>query len=536
MPEAVRGAVMPKEFNVTGLCIPEKNYMVDISGRIDIIVQNYISKGKYFTINRARQYGKTTTLYLLEQRLKDQYMVIRLSFEAADEMFASLYALTVGLVRKIGRILKMQGANASLVEEWELPVSKLFPLDDLGEKITALCRCSGKEIVLIIDEVDKSSDNQIFLSFLGLLRNKYLEQQQGNDCTFTSVILAGVYDIKNLKLKLRSDQEIKYNSPWNIAADFTVNMSFMPEEIAGMLQAYEQDAHTGMDIETMSRLIYAYTSGYPYLVSWLCKTMDEQIPKKDGFGTKAAAWTKEGLTEAVKELLAKPGILFDDMTKKLNDFPELKKMLYIILFKGGKIPYNPDIYEIQVGFMFGFLKDDKRTVAVSNRIFETRMYDLFLSEEVLESRIYKAAVLDKNQFIHDGRLNMEHVLRKFTEAFNDIYADADQKFIEENGRRFFLLYLKPIINGTGNYYIEARTRDRRRTDVIVDYHGEQYVCELKTWHGNEYNRRAEKQLIGYLDDYHLSTGYLVSFNFNKNKQVGVKRLHIDGRTIIEAVV
>ena len=56
---------MSKKFNVTGLCIPEENYMVDISDRIDIICNDYVREGKYFTINRARQYGKTTTLYLL---------------------------------------------------------------------------------------------------------------------------------------------------------------------------------------------------------------------------------------------------------------------------------------------------------------------------------------------------------------------------------------------------------------------------------------------------------------------------------------
>lgn len=49
---------MPKRFCVTGTCIPEKNYIVDISRRIDQIIRDYIEKGQYFTINRARQYGK----------------------------------------------------------------------------------------------------------------------------------------------------------------------------------------------------------------------------------------------------------------------------------------------------------------------------------------------------------------------------------------------------------------------------------------------------------------------------------------------
>ena len=63
------------------------------------------------------------------------------------------------------------------------------------------------------------------------------------------MILASVYDIRNIRRKLRPDEEHKTNSPWNIAAKFRVNMSFSPEEIAEMLKEYEKDYHTGMDIE-----------------------------------------------------------------------------------------------------------------------------------------------------------------------------------------------------------------------------------------------------------------------------------------------
>lgn len=53
------------------------------------------------------------------------------------------------------------------------------------------------------------------------------------------------------------------------------------------------------------------------------------------------------------------------------------------------------------------------------------------------------------------RLDMDRVLKKFVTHFTEIYGDNDEKFIEAYGRKFFLLYLKPIINGKGNYYIEA---------------------------------------------------------------------------------
>lgn len=99
-----------------------------------------------------------------------------------------------------------------------------------------------------------------------------------------------------------------------------------------------------------------------------------------------------------------------------------------------------------------------------------------------------------------------------------------------------MLYLKPVINGVGNFYVEARTRNMRRTDVVIDYQGEQFVCELKIWHGDEYNRRGEEQLSDYLEAYHLTTGYMVSFNFNKKKEVGVRKIQVGDKTIIEAVV
>ena len=63
--------------------------MVDISQKVKQIVEEYIEPGYYFAINRGRQYGKNTTLYQLEKYLQDQYMIISISFEGADDLFDS---------------------------------------------------------------------------------------------------------------------------------------------------------------------------------------------------------------------------------------------------------------------------------------------------------------------------------------------------------------------------------------------------------------------------------------------------------------
>ncbi len=525
-----------KKFNTTGICIPSMHYMADTDAMINQIIEDYIEQGEYFTINRARQFGKTTTLELIYQKLKEKYIVIDISFEASDEYFQSLGTLARGLAMDIADHLHVEGSPEELCEIWESPVSEEFPLRDLGKRITLFCRKSDKAVILTVDEVDKNADNQIFLSFLGMLREKYLKQKSGRDDTFKSVILAGVYDIKNLKLRLHGAEESKYNSPWNIAADFRIDMSLTEAGIMGMLQDYEQDWHTGMDTGDMSRQIYSYTSGYPFLVSRLCKIIDEQVAGTEEFPDKSSAWTKEGFQAAVKRIVYESNTLFDDVRKKLDEYPRLSEMIYKLLFNGKSIAYTPDQLEIDMGIRFGFIKCQNDQVAVANRIFEMRFYNYYLAEEMLDSHIYSASMQIKNQFIHGNVLDMELILRKFVEHFTDIYGDYTDQFVEENGRRLFLLYLKPIINGTGNYYIESRTRSMGRTDVIVDYLGKQYIVEMKIYHGNEYHLRGEKQLSGYLDDYHLEKGYMVSFNFNKKKQVGVRKVILGDKILIEAIV
>ncbi len=131
---------------------------------------------------------------------------------------------------------------------------------------------------------------------------------------------------------------------------------------------------------------------------------------------------------------------------------------------------------------------------------------------------------------------MRLILEKFVMHFDDLYGDQKKTFYEEDGRRYFLLYLRPIINGVGNYYVESRTRNMERTDVVIDYLGEQTVVELKIWRGNAYNKRGEDQLSDYLEYYHLNKGYMLSFNFNKKKEIGIKEIKVGNKLLIEAVV
>lgn len=358
---------MVKKFNTNGCCDPALHYMVDLTERLQNI-KLMVDAGKYFSINRARQYGKTTTLTALADYLEKYYDVISMDFQTMSSLSfedeqAFVSAFSAELLDLYHRFPdEIEAKLVSFAEKTAITMS----LQSLFKVIKNWCQIAEKKIVLIIDEADTASNNQVFLDFLAQLRDYYLKRKP--TLTFQSVILAGVYDIRNIRQKIRSDMEHKQNSPWNIAADFDVSMRFSPEDISGMLKQYEIDHHTGMNIQEISNLLYDYTSGYPFLVSRLCKLMDEKISAAERFKDSGVIWSNDGVLEAVKFLLSEKNSLFDSLIGRLNDYPALRDMIYQLLFQGQTIMYNADDTATDMLLMFGFIKVEHETVSIANRI------------------------------------------------------------------------------------------------------------------------------------------------------------------------
>lgn len=516
---------MRKEFNITGSCNPQRHYMVNSEKRFGA-VERMIDAGDYFTINRARQYGKTTTLDMIWRRLSERYIVLPLSFEGLGySAFMSEEAFVGTFAKMVARNLNSLLQDDILLSLWANISAK--SLDDLALTITDFCRKAPKPVVMTIDEVDKSSDNQLFLDFLGMLRNKYLERnRQGMDYTFHSVILAGVYDVKNLKLKIRHEAEKRYNSPWNIAADFKVDMTFHPEEIAQMLTDYEHEVHTGMDIRAVSEDIYKYTYGYPFLVSKLCKVIDEELGQD---------WTVEGVQNATKQTILEKNTLFTSMTKNLENYPELKRFIYAISINGDTVTYDANNPVMDFASMFSIIKcDEYRKVRIHNIIFEEVLNNYFIAERTI-------ADLGKQRFefnyVRDGQLDMEMVLTRFTDLMHEEYRESTVPFLEREGRLLFLTFLKPIINGTGFYYVEPQTRNNTRMDLVVNYGHQEFVVELKIWRGEKYEERGRDQLAGYLVTRGLDEGYLVTFDFSSHRESSKSQwMEHDGKRIFEVII
>ncbi|OGV49527.1 MAG: hypothetical protein A2017_22105, partial [Lentisphaerae bacterium GWF2_44_16] len=479
---------MAKKFNVNGCCFPDEHYMVDISGKLNQAMK-LIEQGEYFTINRPRQYGKTTILEMLFNNLSPRkYLPVFLSFEGVgDELFKSEASFAPAFARMFSKELQIK--HSGIAELFLNATSNVKNLEDLSSSISVFTKEISKDIVVLVDEIDKSSNNQLFLSFLGMLRDKYLKRKR--EATFKSVILAGVHDVKSLKLKIRKDTETKLNSPWNIAADFNVDMSFNPAEIKTMLVSYAKDKKVKMDFDAIAERIHYYTNGHPFLVSKICKNIDEEEAEQTpNYNPKH--WTLDDINWSFR-WLTRPMYTttnFDDMIKNLENNKDLFALVRAVSVEGKEVSAAADNPVVNLGITYGILSASEDKIVVSNRVYEQRIATYMQSKQET-SELKDCSIFHDYGYLENGRLVLNFILEKFQLFMKEHYSNKDMAFIEREGRLVFMSFLKPLINGKGFMWKEPVIGDERRMDIVVTYGSKQKeVVELKIWRGKEYHQEG----------------------------------------------
>ncbi len=528
---------MVKKFNVTGTCFPEDHYMADVSEKWETTYA-MIEDGTYFIINRPRQYGKTTTLYTMAERLTQsgKYLVFNMSFEGiGDDIFKLEATFASGFVDLLAKYAQITAPE--LVDWLTETAPSISSLALLDSTISVFVKKTDKKVVVLIDEVDKSSNNQLFISFLAMLRNKYLERKTFK--TFHSVVLAGVHDVKNLKFKIRQGDEQKYNSPWNIATEFTVDMNLYPHEIEPMLADYMQEQGVTMDTQRIADRLFYLTSGYPFLVSQMCKTIAEEImPTKT-----IKEWTEIEVNKAFRLILRKRGVAnFDTVVKNLKEYPDLYNLVYSIAVDGVTMPYNDYDFTTNLGILHGiFGQTEEGMLKIHNRIYREIIVDMMIAEWRTDNVINRKINTDEFDAISqyhlpNKALDMQKVLVNFQIFMKKEYNSRDRKLIERDGRLIFLAFMRPILNGAGYDFKEPQISEEKRLDVVITYHQHQYVAELKIWRGDVAHEKGVLQLVDYLNRMDLSTGYLLIFDNNKKKMWENGWLDVQGKRIFWAKV
>ena len=162
-------------FNTTGTCNPAEHYMVNLDKRL-AAVKILVDEGKYFTINRARQFGKTTTLQALGEYLNHDYFVVSMDFQMqmshakfqTENRFSLAFAKAFVNSFKTNpnsRTPENEAAINNFLSSYQAAPTE-YELVELFHSLSTLCSDIESHVVLIINEVDSATKNQLFLDFL----------------------------------------------------------------------------------------------------------------------------------------------------------------------------------------------------------------------------------------------------------------------------------------------------------------------------------------------------------------------------------
>ncbi|MCP4400811.1 MAG: AAA family ATPase, partial [bacterium] len=273
---------------------------------------------------------------------------------------------------------------------------------------------------------------------------------------------------------------------------------------------------------------YYYTSGYPYLVSKLCKFIDEAIvPARNN-----PNWSVDDVDEAFNRIVddSYTTTLFDSTIKNLENDPELYDTIFQIVMNGAPMRFTIADPLISRGHLYGILKESEGQCRVHNRIYEQRIYAYMLSKS-LRMKLSEFSAMETYEFSDADDLNVPLILQKFQTVMKEQYSHKDKTFLEREGRLLFLAFLKPIIHGKGFEFKEPNVAEERRMDVVIAYGNQRYVIELKRWKGDKAHQDGLQQLSDYLDMYSLKQGYLLIYDFNKGKEYKQKQIAFQDKQI-----
>lgn len=491
----------PRFFNTTGLCFPERHYMVPPLTRLKG-VEKLIDLGQYFVIHAPRQSGKTTYAYALMHKLNQEgrYTVLMSSIQAAamgkdpqDSM-------------KIAAQCIEQSADYYLPETERPPLVSsypTFPENGLLRYIRDWAQQCPKPIVLFLDEVDSLLDDN-FLTLLYQLRSGFMERQ--NHAFPHSLALIGLRDVRDYKIRVRPNNEsLGTGSPFNIKAKSFFIESFNFEEVKALLNQHSEATGQTFEADAIAE-IYRLTNGQPWLVNALAYEVVSEILDDDYSQT----ITIDLVNQAKEELILRRDTHLDSLVDKLRE-ERIKQVVTAVI--NGDAPdfdqYNDAIlYTRDLGIIAS-----KPPVRFANPIYQ-EIIPRVLSFGFQES--FPQDIVDPVWYIQNNQLDMDALLK----AFQMFYREHSEAWLErydfrEVGRQLLLMaFLQRIINGGGRIEREMAIGNGR-SDLVISFGDQRFVLELKLNRRTNDEADGKRQLVRYLQRLQPSAeGYLLLFEVN----------------------
>jgi hypothetical protein len=275
---------------------------------------------------------------------------------------------------------------------------------------------------------------------------------------------------------------------------------------------------TGQEFdERVFARVHHVTSGHPWLVSVLAKTLVEELAPD-----RRQRITLEHTEAAIQRLLASRNTNFESLfnnAKKPNLFPIVRDLLI-----GRRYRFNIQDDDIDLGVRYGIFAEKDRQLSLANLIYAQALYQHF--ERELKKTVVEELVEGHEFQDETGRLDFTRVMKKF-QAFMKAKGAALVKhptFKEAMAQLLFLSYLDLLVNGKGWTFKEVESGEGR-IDVMCCYGQQKEIVELKLWYGERKYEEGLEQLAKYLESESLDHGWLIVFDRRKSKRRRYAQCH-----------
>ena len=499
-------------FNTEGPVRPDMHYGIPPLSRMDVgELLGLIRAERYFVLHAPRQTGKTSALIALRDLLNSgevgNYRCVNVNVEPAqvvrDDVARGMRAILNGLARSARWVGDDYPDGV-----WPDVLEKAGPEEALKEFLTLWCEANPVPLVLLIDEID-SLVGDTLLSVLRQIRGGYEYRPHGFPA---SVVLCGVRDIQDYRIRASTGEVVSGGSPFNIAAKSLRLGDFTEAETLALMAQHTEE--TGQQItEAAQEAVWTHTCGQPWLVNALCAgaCFDNKAGRD-----RSRAIDVDDIYAAREELILSRRTHLDQLAHKLEE--ERVQRVVVPILSGSEAKHDGRDLEYVRDLGLIATADPPRIANPIYREVVPRELGYVLQGSLdIQTSWYLA---------DDGRLDMTKLLT----AFRTFFGEHAEHWLAHLGdyreaapQLILQAYLQRIVNGGGRIEREYGL-GRDRTDLLVLWPREEgqpsdlwerFVIECKVLRDSDRKSLAStveqglEQTLGYMQRCGADEGHLV---------------------------
>ena len=509
-------------FNVAGPVRPDDHYAIPPLDRMDVDeLLGLIRAKQYFVLHAPRQTGKTSALIALRDLLNSgkagSFRCVHTNVEvgqvARDDVARGMRAILSRLAMRA----RLSG-DSFPHESWRAVLEASGPDDALGDLLSNWCLANPVPLVLLVDEID-SLVGDTLLSVLRQLRAGY---EQRPEAFPQSVVLCGVRDIRDYRIRSSAGEVVAGGSPFNVAAKSLRMGDFTEAETRALMAQHTEE--TGQRFSAAARAaVWTQTQGQPWLVNALLAgaCFDDEAGRD-----RSRTIEEDDVFAAREELILARRTHLDQLAHKLEE-ERVRRVIEPLLSNaeepGGEVSdigFQRDVdYVRDLGLIA-----PGRGIRMANPI-----YAEVVPRELTAAAQERLVDMQAAWYVDGaGRLDMTKLLTAFGVFFGEHAEHWMGRFdYPEAGPQLILqAYLQRVVNGGGRIEREYGL-GRGRTDLLVLWPREagqpsdlweRFVVECKVLRDSDRKslagviERGVEQTLGYMEKCGAEEGHLVVFD------------------------